>query len=220
MCGEYVMNDLNIGDVVWAKRYSNNKQKKLIKINHREGPFIIIKKTAKRVYGIPCTSNKNAWNCYKLGKIGGYSKITYLLLEQIVIIGKYRFIKKVCSLDNNKINEIMNRLERILSRRKISFFSNKDIIYNYNIGNVVKYQGNKYYIYGESINYYNCIILHKTGVFKKNIRINAEKYLLDIQDSRSLSKNRYYEILENASNIEQINILEKVSILDIYQICY
>ena len=214
------ISDLNIGDVVWAKRYSNTKQKNMIKCNHREGPFVVIKKTKKRVYAIPCTSNRNAWNAYKLGKIGSYSKITYLLLEHITIIGKYRFIKKVCSLDNKKINEIMNRLEKILSRRKIRFFSNKDIVYNYNIGDVVKYLGNKYYIYSESIDYYNCIILHKTGLFKKNIRINAEKYLLNSEDSRSLSKYRYYEILENASNIEQINILEKVSILDIYQICY
>ena len=36
--------ELKIGDVVWAKRYSNKKQRKKIKINHREGPYIVIKK--------------------------------------------------------------------------------------------------------------------------------------------------------------------------------
>ena len=212
------IDDLEIGDVVWARRYLNNKQKELIKANHREGPFIIIKKTPKRLYGIPCTSNKNAWNAYRLGKMGSCNKISYLLLEQIVIISKYKFIRKICSLDNKKINEIMFKLEKILYRRKIKFMNIKDIVYKYNVGDVLRYSGNKYYIYGESVDFYNCINLHKKGLFKKCITINAEKYLLNDEDNRILSKNKYYEILEKASNIEHRNILECVSLFVKHQI--
>ncbi len=205
---ENELQELKIGDVIWARRYSNKKQKEKIKKNHREGPYIVIKKTNKRIYAIPCTSNKNIRNAYRLGKISTYSKISYMLLEQIEIIGKYKYIRKICTLNNKKINEIMNRINGILKSRKIKNINKKNIIFNYDIGEVIKYKNNKYYIYGKDQSNYKCINLHKKGLFIKSIKINAEKYLLNDEDERILPQNRYYEIIEKSTNIEHSTIIE------------
>ena len=209
------LQELKIGDVVWAKRYSNKKQREKIKINHREGPYIVIKKTDKRIYAIPCTSNKNMRNAYRLGKISTYSKISYMLLEQIEIIGKYKYIRKICTLNNKKLNEIMNRINGLLKKKKLKNINEKNVIFNYDIGEVIKYKNNKYYIYGKEEENYKCINLHKKGFFIKSIKINAEKYLLNNEDKRTLQKNKYYEIIEKATNIEHkmiIEIIEKIKI--------
>jgi len=200
--------ELKIGDVIWAKRYSNKRQREKIKANHREGPYIVIKKTDKRIYAIPCTSNKNIRNAYKLGKISTYSKISYMLLEQIEIIGKYKYIRKICTLNNKKINEIMNRINGLLKKKKLKNINKNNIIFNYDIGEVIKYKNNKYYIYGKEEKNYKCINLHKKGFFIKSIKINAEKYLLNNEDERILPQNRYYEIIEKSTSIEHSTIIE------------
>ena len=35
---------LNVGDIIWAKRYKNDEEKNKLGIGHQESPFVIIKK--------------------------------------------------------------------------------------------------------------------------------------------------------------------------------
>ena len=50
---------LNEKDIIWCKRYSTEEVKNKIDIGHRVGPFIVIYKKGKRVYGLECGSNKS-----------------------------------------------------------------------------------------------------------------------------------------------------------------
>lgn len=61
---------LKVGDIVWAKRYGTDEDKK----GHQESPFVIIKKTRQGVYGLQGTSNPHQevkWKMpyYQLGRL-------------------------------------------------------------------------------------------------------------------------------------------------------
>ena len=40
---------IKLGDILWAKRFKNKLEKSSIPEGHQYGPFIVIKKTNKRV---------------------------------------------------------------------------------------------------------------------------------------------------------------------------
>ena len=50
---------LDVGDIIWAKRYQNEKEKEKIMEGHQEGPYVVIKKTFFNVYALFCTSKYN-----------------------------------------------------------------------------------------------------------------------------------------------------------------
>ena len=65
---------LNVGDIIWAKRYKNDEEKSRIKMGHQESPYVIIKKSKGKVYALQFTSNPHweiQWKMayYPLGKL-------------------------------------------------------------------------------------------------------------------------------------------------------
>jgi len=50
------LSNLKVGDIILARRYHNDQERDNIEEGHRESPFIIIKKTLFKVYGLECSS--------------------------------------------------------------------------------------------------------------------------------------------------------------------
>ena len=75
---------LKVGDIVWARRYRNEKEKNKIDKGHREGPCVVIKKDSNKVYVLNCTSNPHLevkWKLifYPLSKLEyNLNKSTYI----------------------------------------------------------------------------------------------------------------------------------------------
>ena len=83
---DIALEDIKIGDIVWANRFKTKREAALVAENHRVGPFIIIKKTDRRTYSLMCTSNpKNNKFRFKrnIGKIStNTEKDTYRTVYQ------------------------------------------------------------------------------------------------------------------------------------------
>ena len=88
--------NIKLGDILWAKRFKNKLEKSSIPEGHQNGPFIVIKKTNKRVYALMATSkpNKTPWDLkLKISKMPINTKETYVFLGKVFIINKNNFIK-------------------------------------------------------------------------------------------------------------------------------
>lgn len=102
---------LNEGDVIWAKRYSNEKEKLDIKEGHRESPYIIIKKTKRKVYGVECTTNNNT-NKNIITKLPlsnrkyPFLKDCYANMEKVVLLNRERYVKKIGIIDEDDLEKI------------------------------------------------------------------------------------------------------------------
>ena len=45
------LSDIVEGDIIWARRYKNEKEKQAIPDGHREGPFIVLSNNGKELEG-------------------------------------------------------------------------------------------------------------------------------------------------------------------------
>ena len=97
---ENTFSSLNVGDIIWARRYTNEEEKNKLEPGHFESPFIIIKKTKQKLYGVLCTSKAHK-DCrikhwyYPLGRFTSHlSKNTFVSLRSIGILEDKQFIRK------------------------------------------------------------------------------------------------------------------------------
>lgn len=215
---EYNINNLNIGDVILAKRYKTKKEKNKIKEGHREGPYIIIKKTKCRIYGIACTSNPKAGS-FSLGKLNNNTnKNSYIICNKVQIINKNNYIRKICSIDNDKLNLVYKSLYLSLSNIKIKNITKKDCKFICIKGDIIKYKNNLYYINSIIKNNYECFIfnLKLKKVHNRNIFIiNKNNYTFDYTKKYYLNINKKYKLFDFASSKEISTIEKYVNNIDI-----
>lgn len=50
---------LEVGDIIWANRYLTEVEKETMEEGHQTGPFIVIRKTKRKVYALACTGTKS-----------------------------------------------------------------------------------------------------------------------------------------------------------------
>ena len=192
---------IKLGDIIWAKRFKNKLEESSIPNGHQYGPFIVIKKTNKRVYALMATSkpNKTPWDLkLKISKMPINTKETYVFLGKVFIINKNNFIKIMGNISNEDLEIIKKRLYILHNKEyKMKFITNKDLSFNYNMGDIVTYKHKKFYI--EKVGY-NYVYAYKLKEVKDNTKINIF--------------NKYYEInpILNKIPINKIKLIEVVTL--------
>lgn len=193
--------NIKLGDILWAKRFKNKLEKSSIPEGHQNGPFIVIKKTNKRVYALMATSkpNKTPWDLkLKISKMPINTKETYVFLGKVFIINKNNFIKIMGNISNEDLEIIKKRLYILHNKEyKMKFITNKDLSFNYNMGDIVTYKHKKFYI--EKVGY-NYVYAYKLKEVRDNTKINIF--------------NKYYEInpILNKIPINKIKLIEVVTL--------
>lgn len=82
------------------------------------------------------------------------TKETYVFLGKVFIINKNNFIKIMGNISNEDLEIIKKRLYILHNKEyKMKFITNKDLSFNYNMGDIITYKHKKYYI--EKVGY-NC----------------------------------------------------------------
>ena len=181
---------LNVGDIVLCKRYNNTYEKEFIPEGHREGPYIIIKKTLTETYGIYLTSSLKELrydNKFIELENSDLKKQTYINTDKIEKININRYIKFIGKLKENELNYI----NKVLYVKDIfNLFNNKKLKYYFDIGDIVKKKNNHlYYIYDKDKDYLYLYSINKTKKSRNPIIINNNIYSFNFESSSYIKKN-------------------------------
>lgn len=145
-----IMHQINEGDIVWAKRYSNKKEKNEIPYDHREGPFIVLGKCDK---GLVCSKgtgvqkDNRGYLTFNSSKYNLY-KETYFKFFELDIIDDYRYINKKGEITKDDLRLCYNKIKELIR----SYDYDKDNIklsFKPDVGDVV-YYGETYLIVDKS----------------------------------------------------------------------
>ena len=196
---------LQVGDIIWAKRYKNEEERESIKAGHRESPYVIIKKTLTKIYALQCTSNphiKNKRFYYPLEKYSyKLNKTSYINLTTCDILTNKQYIKTVSKIKDDDLIKLKKLIVGLLNDKKeISNLNYKDLKYTIDVGDIVLYSNNKYYVYDIENNY-----LHLYNVSIKNALIGS--YKINYDHRLKLARNKKVSLLDslNSGEIKLIN---------------
>lgn len=206
---------LNVGDIVWAKRYDTEEEKNKIDKGHQESPFIIIKQTKDKTYALQCTSNPHAnikWKnlFYPLNRLTyDFEKNSYINMSFIHELTNVKYIKKIGELTGYDLNKVMKYLYIVIN----SSFKNKpdialkDLKFIYEIGDIISIDGCKYYIYDIDLPYFIAYKLNKKNRLKNRVLINNEFFSIAFYKNFKIKNSKKIKLIEtfNTSEIELID---------------
>ena len=205
--------NISVGDIIWAKRYSDETEKKNIKKGHEESPFVVIKKTKYRIYALMCTTNPHTnvkWNklFYMLNRIiYNFKKNCYVNTGYVYIIDKNKYIRTIGHLNN----EDQNNLNKYLYIVKNSALGNRlninlrGINFNISKGDIIIFDDKKYLIYDMNNGKYKCYSLNKKKPQRNVILINNTYYAIGTY-KEEISTRRKVQLLDtlNDSELEMV----------------
>lgn len=156
---------IEIGDIIWAKRYNTEEEKKTIEEGHREGPFIVLDKTKNYLLCCYGTGVERANSKYNFEiKKDGYclSKDTYFNVMDFNFIDEKTFIKFGDKLTEKDKNNFFKKLKSLNFGYYYHNNIKKYFDFTLQLGDVINYKGNKYIITNIHDNKLYCIpIGHK-----------------------------------------------------------
>lgn len=181
--------NFKIGDIIWAKRYTNNNEFLALEKGHTEGPFIIIKKKKNSILCLYCTSVTKHLNWphlfYELNKYDyNLTKSTYVQTNKTVELQYKEYCYQLSSLNKEDLNTIIKKIILIsksnYNTSKLNININK-LKYYYTKGDIILYKNIFYYILDKNNNYYHLIKL-KSSHNKEAININNKEYLINFSN--------------------------------------
>lgn len=207
---------LNVGDIIWAKRYKNDEEKNKLGIGHQESPFVIIKKNRKKVYGLQCTSNPHqevSWKMlyYPLGRLNyEMPKNCYISCLKEYELKEIQFVETIGHLSEYDLNQLKKQLY-ILINSQFKYkpaIEKKYLDYKIGVGDIILQNENKYYIYSIDNRYFYTYQLKKYKKKNMNIMINNTYYSFIFDKPEKISiKSKY--ILVDTFNTGEIEIINK-----------
>lgn len=219
---------LDVGDIVLAKRYETEEEMLKIEEGHRVSPYIVIRKRFKRVYALECTTSKKI-NYPGLKKIefkkkNGYniSKNAYIYVGKLELLNKNRFLNKLGKIDKEDKNRIYKSIYLVNKiYYKVNDINAKRLKFYYEVGDIIKYNKQDFYIYEIDKSYYYLIQVHATrkGIYKingisysinfngiKKIPIKSKVKLINITDN-DMKKYVDRYLYENMNKNNNSNVL-------------
>lgn len=151
------LENIAVGDVILAKRYKTQEEGDNIARGHRNGPYVVMRIKEDCVYGFYCSSkeplDKNKIKYYVLDiqqADFAINKVTYVFSNNVEKILKEQYVNTIGHLAKKDILGIQ-KLMMALSVRKdeaiAHHYNTKEPCYNYNIGDIIKYNYKLYFIY-------------------------------------------------------------------------
>lgn len=202
-------------DIIWCKRYETEDEKANILKGHREGPYIVLKKTKNKAYCLYCTSSKkdnlidDAY--YPLDRKKYYfEKNSFVSFYEVVIIHENRFIKKLRTLDDYDFEKIKKILNVKTNNKTIlkNYFKTRKLKYEIGINDIIKYKNELFYIYDMNDKEYNCYKIYIKKNSKNPIVINGVIYSFDFLQKANIKYKSKIKLIgtltSDLSNIEKI----------------
>lgn len=217
---------LKVGDIVWARRYRNEKEKNKIDKGHREGPCVVIKKDSNKVYVLNCTSNPHLevkWKLifYPLSKLEyNLNKSTYINCVEYCELKESQFTSVLGHLNNNDLNNLNKRLYIITHSNLHSkpLIDDKYLKFKIEVGDVISYDGNKYYINKVYKKYFEVYRMRNTIKRSKSILINNTYYSFIFEKLEKIDRKSNYVLVDtfNTGEVEVINKYKDEYLMNYY----
>lgn len=194
---EDILSEIFPGDVIWARRYHDEKEKEEIPLGHREGPFIVVGKKNNNLVCIGGTSSEpmDLSLYFKLDcKNHSLSRDGYYRLRNLKIVTKKEFIEKLDILNKQEY-------EKIIEGIKINNTNLLDFEIPLRIGDVVE-KDNIYYLILEVNDKISTLQLKTKSLKMENIDY------IDYSNIKQFNKNelKYVKIIDKRI---LINILKR-----------
>ena len=205
---------LKVGDIILARRYHNEEEKNKLGKNHQVSPFVIIKKSFFKVYALQCTTNghqnlSNSHLYFFLGKLKyQLDKNCYVNNYESYVINKEQFIKKLSHLTKDDLNKLMKNNYLVSKYKNTKIAKNIKHHFTYDIGDVISYQNNKYYVYDTDKQYLSLIKLSLKPKARNKITINNTDYGFNFALRNKISKKHHFKLIDTFDN-GQIMLVKK-----------
>ena len=213
---------LNVGDIIWAKRYKNDEEKSRIKMGHQESPYVIIKKSKGKVYALQCTSNPHweiQWKMayYPLGKLNyEMKKNSFINCMVVYELKEIQFVEMIGHLNDVDLNQLKKQLY-ILKNSDFKVkpdIEEKYLDFKIGVGDVILYNGNKYYIDSIKGRSYEVYRLKKHPKVSDRLLIGNTYYSFIFRNLEKIKINSKYDLVDtfNTGEIEIINKYKEKSL--------
>ena len=208
--------NLKVGDIILARRYQNEEEKAELGKNHQISPHIIIKKTLFKIYALQCTSNahqnlNNPYAYFFLGKLKyNLNKNCYIKTFESYEIIRYQYLKTIAHLTNNDFNKLLKNVF-IVSKQKNAKLAKKVLThlkYVFDVGDLIEYQNQKYYIYQTDKKYLYLTLINKKAKSKNKIVINNTLYGFNFAKKSKIKKNKKIKLI-NTFDLREIMLINK-----------
>jgi len=196
---------IEVGDIIWAKRYKNEKDMEKILEGHREGPYIVLKKDIENLIcsqGTSVTQSEDDYEVYFNLNNEGYSltKETFFKLYRMDFINNYQVIKVLDKL-NEKDKNILFRQIKLLHKvyyTKEGYFIKLDLPIQ--IGDIVNRNNKKFIVVDINDNKIICLNLNNEINFNDNRQLKYINF-----SNLDYSKINYFELDNNIKYINTVN---------------
>ena len=206
---------LNVGDIIWARRYKTPEEKNKIKMGHQESPYVIIKKNRNQVYALQCTSNPHPeikWKMiyYPIGRFNyEMQKNSYINCLKEYELMEIQFVEIIGHLSEYDLNQLKKQLYILINSnyRNKPKIEKKYLDYKISIGDIIIQNDTKYYIYSIDEKYLYVYRLRKHIKKNMNILINNMYYSFIFDRPEKIRLKSNYDLVDtfNTGEIEIIN---------------
>jgi len=186
---------IKVGDVIWAKRYNTEEERKLIPEKHQEGPFIVVIKEGDELICAKGTSvEQTQFNKYYRIDMPKYNlqKHTYFKLFDLSKINLNTFIEKLDSMESNELNNFLKLIKQ--KNNKNEEITSKILLH---AGEIIEYKNEKHVIIDIDNNKLTCVPLNKIIINSKT----TIKSLRDVDYSK--------EIIIDNNNYKYLGLLKE-----------
>ncbi len=196
------ISELKAGDVIWAKRYSKEEIKSNTKLEHSEGPFIVIYMDKFNIYCLSCTSQISKRVTIMKLQADNYPhcfyKDTYVIAQNDIEMTNYKFLRKIGTLSKEDFNILKKRLYLFMSSDSNAkrFNFNRDSLKFYlDIGDIVKKGNNLYLICSIANGQVKAYLMRNYNKYYADISINGISYSVVYDKKVILDSKQKYNLL-------------------------
>lgn len=211
-----LLDELKYGDLIWANRYKTLKEKNSIPKNHEIGPFLVIKKTPKRVFALPCsTSIKDGWQSFRPVLNGDYIfsekslyKDTCIYLDkEVVSINQNNYKSYIGEISPSDMNNINKNLYVYLKDNNKKHINRKSLSFYYSKGDIISFKNKMYYIDRRNDNSLTVYLVINCIRAKDSFIVNGNRYKILFNQSFNIPLCGDYELI-NTCNKESMDVIK------------
>lgn len=108
-----LFSEIEIGDIIWGKRYFREEDEKNIPVGHREGPYIVLYKYDNKLvcsYGTGTYRERFSCVCFDNNDYKLY-KETYFYLDDLNVLDDFSIIKKIDKLSERDRSSLLKKIK-------------------------------------------------------------------------------------------------------------
>lgn len=214
---ENMYSQIVVGDIIWAKRYENEKEKNLIPEGHREGPYIVLQIKDGKLFCTQGTSvvphEEDYGNHFVLSSsMYNLAKETFFKLYKVDVINEHQVIRILDKLNQKNKDQLFKQIKQLkkIYHTKEGTFIKLDLPIQ--IGDIISVNCQTFIVIDVNENILICLFLKNHIDYKKSFQLEYMNF-----NDLDYSKTNCIELNNNIKFINTVNNNVIKSILKSWQ---